>query len=122
MKTFLGTICVIVLIVAFAFAQQAPAKRLYVVTYIDVFPAYAPQAATMLQEFTVNSRKDPGSVRFEVYRDVARVNHFSIVEVWENQKAYEDHRALAHTRQFREKLQAGLGSPFDERLYNNLEP
>ena len=28
---------------------------------------------------------------------------------------------LAHTRTFREKRQAGLGSPFDERLYNNLQ-
>ena len=49
------------------------------------------------------------------------MNHFSIVEIWNSQKSYDAHLALAHTRAFREKLQAGLGSPFDERLYNNLQ-
>jgi len=118
MKTLLATL---MLIGAFALPQQNATKPLYVVTYIDVFPAYAMEAATLLQTFANNSRKDPGSVRFEVLRDVARMNHFSIVEIWNSQKSYDAHLALAHTRSFREKLQAGLGSPFDERLYNNLQ-
>jgi hypothetical protein len=63
----------------------------------------------------------PASCARDVLRDVARVNHFSIVEIWDSQKNYDAHLALAHTRTFREKLQAGLGSPFDERLYNNLQ-
>jgi quinol monooxygenase YgiN len=116
MKTLLAALT---LIAAFASPQQNAAKPLYVVSYIDVFPAYAMEAATLLQTFATDSRKDPGSVRFEVFRDVARVNHFSIVEIWDSQKSYDAH--LAHTRTFREKLQAGLGSPFDERLYNNLQ-
>ena len=117
MKTFLAALT---MIVAFAFPQQTPPKTFYVVTYVDVFPAFAADAATLLRQFTADSRKDRGSVRFEVLRDVARVNHFSIVEVWDNQKSYEAHLALAHTKTFRDKLQAGLGSPFDERLYNDL--
>jgi len=104
-----------------SFAQQQSTKPLYVVTYIDVFPAYAMEAASLLQTFANDSRKDTGAMRFEVLRDVARVNHFSIVEIWDSQKNYDAHLALAHTRTFREKLQAGLGSPFDERLYNNLQ-
>jgi quinol monooxygenase YgiN len=102
-------------------AEQAPPKRLYVVTYVDVFPNFAADTARLLQQFASESRKDPGAVRFEVLRDVARLNHFSVVEVWESQKAFEGHLALDHTRRFREKIQPGLGSPFDERLYNNLE-
>ena len=104
-----------------SFPQQAPTKPLYVVTYVDVFPAYAMEAANLLQTFANDSRKDPGSVRIEVLRDVARVNHFSIVEIWNSQKSYDTHLTLEHTRTFRSKLQAGLGSPFDERLYNNLQ-
>ena len=124
MKNIRVTIAVVLglcLIVTFASARQDAPKRLYVVTYIDVFPNFAADAATQLKQFVTDSRKDPGSVRFEVMRDVARQNHFSIVEVWENQKTFDAHLALDHTKRFREKLQAGLGSPFDERLYYILE-
>ncbi|MSV27162.1 MAG: antibiotic biosynthesis monooxygenase [Bryobacterales bacterium] len=121
MKNILGLVLGLCMLVTIAFARQEAPKRLYVVTYIDVFPAFAADAATQLKQFVTDSRKDPGSVRFEVMRDVARVNHFSIVEVWENRQAFDAHLALDHTRRFREKLQAGLGSPFDERLYNILE-
>ena len=103
------------------FAQQEAAKKLYVVTYVDVFPNFAAQTNKLLLEFASDSRKDTGSVRFEVLRDVDRTNHFTVVEVWQNRQAYEAHLNLAHTKNFREKIQPGLGSPFDERLYNNLE-
>ena len=48
------------------------------------------------------------------------VNHFAIVEVWQSKQAYEAHLAHPHTKAFRDQLQGGLGSPFDERLYNAL--
>jgi quinol monooxygenase YgiN len=102
-------------------AQQTPAARLYVVTYVDVYPQYAAEAAKMLEQLSADSRKEAGSVRFEAMRDVARANHFAIVEVWQSRQAYETHRMAGHTRSFRERLQAWLGSPFDERLYSLLE-
>src|SRR5215469_7033979 len=107
-----------------ALAQQPPAnagKKLYVVTYIDVFPNFAADTAKQLELFAADSRKDPGSVRFEVMRDVERMNHFTIIEVWETRQAYDAHLVLAHTKSFREKIQPGLGSPFDERFYSILE-
>jgi len=106
-----------------AAAQPAPAaaeQPLYVVTYIDVFPMYAADTAKALQDFNAASSKDPGYVRIEVMRDVDRVNHFAVVEVWRTRKEYEAHLAQPHTKQFREKIQPGLGSPFDERLYHKL--
>jgi autoinducer 2-degrading protein len=100
--------------------QPAAAKQLYVVTYIDVFPNFAADTNRLLQQFASESRKDPGSVRFEVLRDVERTNHFTIVEVWQNRQTYDAHLALDHTKQFREKIHPGLGSPFDERYYNSM--
>ena len=100
-----------------ALAQQDPAKELHVITYVNVFPAFAADAAKALQQLVSDSRKNAGVVRFEVMRDVARQNHFSIVEVWQNQKVFDAHVAQAGTKLFREKLQPMLGSPFDERLY-----
>ena len=102
-------------------AQQQAAKQLYVVTYIDVFPNYAADTNKLLLQFAADSRKDSGSVRFEVLRDVERTNHFTVVEVWHTRQAYEAHLALDHSKQFREKIQPGLGSPFDERLYYALQ-
>lgn len=98
-------------------AQQQAAKQLYVVTYIDVFPNFAADTNKFLLQFAADSRKDPGSVRFEVLRDVERTNHFTVVEVWQSRQAYETHLTLDHSKQFRQKLQPGLGSPFDERMY-----
>ena len=104
-----------------ATAQANAGKQLYVVTYIDVFPNFAAETAKQLQQFAEDSRKDSGSVRFEIMRDVERSNHFTIVEVWQSRQAYEAHLGLAHTKTFREKIQPGLGSPFDERLYYMLQ-
>src|SRR5262249_46913767 len=100
--------------------QQQASKDLYVVTYIDVFPNFAADTAKFLQEFAAASRKDPGFVRMEVLRDVARQNHFSLVEVWKSQKDFDTHLMQAHTKTFRAKIQPGLGSPFDDRMYNLL--
>jgi quinol monooxygenase YgiN len=102
------------------FAQQKGEPQLHVVTYVDVYPNFAADTAKLLQQFAADNRKDAGFVRFEALRDVARANHFAIVEVWQNQKAYDAHLEAPHTKAFRDALQKGLGSPFDERLYNAL--
>jgi quinol monooxygenase YgiN len=102
---------------ALACAQTA---QLYVVTYVDVYPNFAADAVKLLTQFRDASLKDEGAVRFEVLRDVGRPNHMAIVEVWSSRQAYEAHRMQPHSRDFREKLQPMLGSPFDERLYNSL--
>jgi quinol monooxygenase YgiN len=100
--------------------EKAPARAgaLYVVTYIDVFPNFTDDTVKALRQFATDSRKDPGSIRFEFLQDVMRTNHFSIVEVWQSRQAYDAHLTQEHSKRFREKIQPGLGSPFDERLYN----
>jgi quinol monooxygenase YgiN len=97
---------------------QAKSGALYVVTYIDVFPNFTDDTMKALRQFATDSRKDPGSIRFEILQDVVRTNHFSIVEVWQSRQAYDAHLTQEHSKRFREKIQPGLGSPFDERLYN----
>jgi quinol monooxygenase YgiN len=115
-------VVLLIVLVAFGvlFAQQKAEPQLHVVTYVDVYPNFADTTAKLLQQFAADNRKDAGFVRFEALRDVARVNHFAIVEVWQNQKLYEAHLTAPHSKAFRDALQMGLGSPFDERLYNAL--
>jgi quinol monooxygenase YgiN len=114
------TLLIILVTVGVLFAQQKAEPQLHVVTYVDVYPNFADTTAKLLQQFAADNRKDAGFVRFEALRDVARANHFAIVEVWKSKQAYDAHLTAPHSKAFRDQLQMGLGSPFDERLYNAL--
>jgi quinol monooxygenase YgiN len=113
---------VLLLLAALPAPAQDPGQKLYVVTHVDIGgPALAAEGAKLLQQFATDSVKDPGSVRFELLREPNRINHFTIVEVWQNKQAFEAHLTLPHTKSFREKIQPLLGSPFDERLHILLQ-
>jgi quinol monooxygenase YgiN len=107
----------VLILAAFGLAGQAIAQepaahdKIYVVTHVDIVP---PDTAA-------DSRKDKGVVQIEASAQISRVNHISIVEVWQNQKAFDEHVAAAHTRQFRQQIDPMLGSPYDERLHLLLE-
>ena len=95
--------------------------RIFVVTHVDIIPPQAAAGTKLVQQYIVDTRKDPGVVRVEASAEISRGNHISIVEVWQNQKAFDDHVAATHTRQFRGQLDPMLGSPYDERLHHSLE-
>ena len=101
--------------------QAAKGGAIYAVIHVDSVPTDAASVTKQLQQYAVDSRKDKGAVRIEVYVQADRPNHFSIVEVWADQQAYDAHVSAAHTKKFREGIQASLGSPFDERLHKLLE-
>jgi len=99
-------------------AAQEAGQQLYVVTHVDLLgPAAAAAGTTMLQQFAADSRKDKGSLRIEVLREASRINHLTLVEIWQTRQDFETHLAAAHAKSFREKIQPLLGSPFDERLH-----
>ncbi len=105
-----------------AFAQESGGRdRIYVVTHADLLGPNMPAGNKLLQQYAVDSRKEKGCVRIEVYTQVSRLNHHMIVEVWESQQAFDAHLAAAHTIQFRHELDPLLGSPYDERLHHILE-
>ena len=106
---------------AIAVALLAQQKNVYVVTHVDVTPNYTDDATKALKEFAADSKKDSGVVRFEVLQQDSRLNHYTIVEVWQSRDAFEKHSAAEHTKRFREKLAPMLGSPFDERLHLLLQ-
>ena len=95
------------------------AANVVVVSHVDVAPN--PQVAVMLKDLAEASRKEPGSVRFDVVQHTMRANHFTVVEVWRDQKALDAHVAAPHTRQYRDTLQPMTGSPLDERVYHAID-
>jgi len=98
----------------------APNSRaVSVVSHVDVTPD--PRVAEMLKRLAEASRKEEGSVRFDVIQHTMRANHFTVIETWQNQKAFDAHVAAAHTKQYRNDLQPMTGSPLDERVYTAIE-
>ena len=95
------------------------AAQIIVVTHVDVAPN--PKVADMLKDLAEASRKEPGSIRFDVVQHTMRANHFTVVEVWRDQKALDSHVASPHTRQYRDTLQPMTGSPLDERVYKAID-
>jgi quinol monooxygenase YgiN len=101
-------------------ASQA-AGATYVLTHADAIPPAKDEATRSLQRLAEASRKDEGNRRFEVLQQRGRQNHFTIVEIWQDQQAFDAHTMAAHTRQFRAQFQPLTGSLYDERLYQVLD-
>jgi quinol monooxygenase YgiN len=93
---------------------------LYVVTHVDVPPPRREETEVLLKNLAERSRDDDGNVRYDVFQQSSRTNHFTVFAVWTHQKAFASHDAQAHTRQFRETLGPMLGAPYDERLYETI--
>jgi len=101
-------------------ASSRPAA-LVVVTHVDVPPPFRDTVEPMLRQLSDASRGESGSLRFEVGQQANRPNHFTVVELWPDQAAYESHVAAQHTRAFRDKLGTMLGALYDERLYRPVD-
>jgi quinol monooxygenase YgiN len=71
----------------------------------------------MLKKLAGDSRKDDGNLRYDVVQQSNRPNHFTVIEVWKNRKAFDTHAMAAHVRDFRDKLTPMSGALYDERLY-----
>jgi len=91
-----------------------------VVTHVDVPPPKKDECIAALKTLVADSRKDPGSVRFDVFQQGNRPNHFSVVEIWKSQSAYEAHITAVSTKKFRDQLTPMSGALYDERLYRAI--
>jgi quinol monooxygenase YgiN len=89
----------------------------YVVTYIEVTPAAVDEARGLLRQLRDASRKGAGNRRFDTLQRRERVNHFAIVEAWQDATARQRHAGAASARKFRESLQPLLSAAYDERAH-----
>ena len=64
--------------------------------------------------------RDNGIVRIEFFEQVGRTAHFSIIETWADNKAFEAHSASARTKDFRSKIDSMRLSDYDQRPYKTL--
>jgi quinol monooxygenase YgiN len=98
-------------------SRHAQARQIFVITHVDVDPQFVPQAQPLLNTFVADSLNDPGVQTFALLSQTPTLNHFQLVETFENQEALDDHVSAQHTVDFRTAIAPFLGAPYDERLY-----
>jgi quinol monooxygenase YgiN len=110
-------------------ARAAPAGGgLYMVEHVDFLggdPAIAIAAAPLVKALAEASQKEAGAVRYEIFRQPPpRINHYEVVAVWTDAKAFDAHEIAAHTLQFRAATAQGgrawRANLYDQRLYKGL--
>jgi quinol monooxygenase YgiN len=99
---------------------QIPSEAIYVVTHVDVFPVHKDPAIELVKTQADAARKSDGNLRFDVLQWDGHPNHFTLVEVWRDRKAFDASATAAHTKDFRQKLTPLEGALYDERLYQTV--
>ena len=87
------------------------------VTHVDVIPPQRENGTAAVKQLAEDSRKHAGNIRFDVFVQTNRPNHFTVVECWKDRKAFDAHVAAKETKAFRDKLVSMTGALYDERLY-----
>jgi quinol monooxygenase YgiN len=98
-------------------SRQAEARQIFVVTHVDIDPQFVGQAQPLLETFVNDSLNDPGVQTFALLSQTPTTNHFQLVEVFANIKAFDAHVSAQHTVDFRAAIHPFIGAPYDERLY-----
>lgn len=101
-------------------SQTVRGGVVYVVTHVDVPGPVRDKGLAALTALSEPSRKDSGNLRFDVVHQKNRANHFTVVEVWKDQRSNDAHELAAHTRAFRNALTPITGALYDQRWYKAL--
>ncbi len=101
--------------------ERLTSSSLFVVTHVDVPPPRKDETEALLTKVAEQIRSNEGNLRFDVFQQNApRLNHFTIISVWNDERAFALHEANAQTRLFREALGPMLGALYDERIYRQI--
>ena len=91
-------------------------------THVDVIPPQKDNGVAAVKQLAEDSRKHADNLRFDVWQQTNRPNHFTVVEVLEATAAPSTlHEMQKETREFRTKLATMTGALYDERLYKPVE-
>jgi quinol monooxygenase YgiN len=97
-----------------------PAGGPVAISHVDVIPPKKDDGVAALKALADPTRKDNGNMRFDVYQQKTRPNHFTVIEVWRDQQAADAHEVDAHTKDFRKVLGSATGALYDQRWYKAL--
>ncbi len=118
MKPILLSIFLAILgLVSVQAGDAPPPGPIYVVAYVDVLAGAAPQATLLLEQYRDASRREPGARGVDLYEQKGRANGFALVEVWQDNAAYERHGKAAAAAQLIDALKLLQLGPWDVRAH-----
>ena len=94
----------------------------YVITHIDLTPNNTGAGLAVTRQYAAATLKEKSCTRFEILQQDGRPNHLTLVATWKDRKAFDAHDGAPLTKQYREKMQPLIGSPWDERLHALVLP
>jgi quinol monooxygenase YgiN len=99
---------------------QAPSGPAYIVSYIEAATGSQEKTASLLKAWAETVRKNPDNLGFAPLRRRDPANHFAIVEMWKDIKAFEAQSASSEGQEFKAALNGVLIAPLDERPHSVL--
>lgn len=99
---------------------QAPSSPAYIVSYIEAATGSQDKTAGLLKAWGETVRKNPDNLGFASLRRRDPANHFAIVEMWKDIKAFEAQSASPEGKQFKAAIGELLIAPYDERPHSVL--
>lgn len=90
--------------------------------HIHVLPEHleAFKQATVVN--AVNSRREPGVVRFDFLQVADDPTRFGLYEVYRDRAAVDAHKQTAHYNEWAEKVTPWLAEPRTRVFYQNIDP
>ena len=101
-------------------AASAAGAPVYVVTYIEVTPPSAADAAALIQRWAAVNRGTDGNECFDAMQRITRSHHFVAVERWRDDRAFAGCRASVPHADFIRNIAPLLISGIDERVHTGL--
>jgi quinol monooxygenase YgiN len=120
-KAFTAFLVFISILAGAASAQaQAPSGPAYIISYIEAAAGSQEKAAALLKSWAETARKNPENLGFAALQRRDPANHFAIVEMWKDVKAFEAQSGSPEGQQFKAALNGMLIAAYDERPHSVL--
>jgi quinol monooxygenase YgiN len=94
---------------------------IYTIVHLDVAPPASPRAQLELTHLAAAARSSLGNLRFDVWQQTDRPNHFALISAWRTRAQFDLFADGLAARQFRANVAPLLGALYDERLYRIID-
>ena len=108
--------------VALATGAKADVRaNVYVVAHLDIGAPERARVEAALRQLSIAARQSEGNLRFDVWQQTDRTNHFNLVSGWITESQFRAFAASRAARDFRQTVGPLLGSPYDERMFRRID-
>lgn len=89
---------------------------------VDIFvkPGCEEKVRTILRQIVEDSRDEPGCIEYNVFENAADQFHYTLIEVWANEEAFENHSQSDHVQQASIDISGYLTRSPDIKRYKQL--